>query len=161
MRVLALATEGGFELEGSVPAEDALRITHGAEATVHLAAFPGRTFPARVSERAGGADGVGTFRITLALEGSDPALRSGLLGSFDLQAEAGVHRVVPLSALVEADGPEGAVYTVDDGRARRVPVQIAFVDGDRVAVSGADAIDRVVAVGTPFVRDGAAIVEVR
>jgi RND family efflux transporter MFP subunit len=161
MRVLALATEGGFELEASLPAEDALRVATGATARVRLAAFPDHTFPAHVTERSGGADGIGTFHIALALDDTSTDLRSGLLGTFDLQSTGAIHRVVPLSALVEADGSDGVVYAADDGFARRVPVRITFVDGDRVAVSGADDVSHVVSVGTPFVRDGAPIAEVR
>lgn len=158
MPVVRVATAGGFELVGTVPAADALRVAPGTAASVSLAAFPGRTFAGEVVERTGGAGGLGTFGVTVALADPDVELKSGLLGSFDLRPPGQVHRVVPLSAVAEADGAAAVVYAVEDGVARRVPVEIALVDGDRVALRGAEDLERVVAVGTAFVRDGAAVV---
>jgi hypothetical protein len=66
--------------------------------------------------------------------------------------------VVPLSALTEVDGARAAVYTVQDGVARRVPVEIAWLVGDEVALGSPSDLSEVITVGTTFVRDGAPVV---
>ena len=63
--------------------------------------------------------------------------------------------VVPLEALAQADGDEAFVYVVADGAADRVPVRIAWFDGDTVALSeGPPLGSEVIVKGVPFVHDG-------
>jgi len=62
---------------------------------------------------------------------------------------------VPLSALLEGDGPSGAVFVLDGERARRVPVRIAFLQGGRaVLADGLDGVERVVAEGAAGLAEG-------
>jgi len=64
---------------------------------------------------------------------------------------------VPVEALVEGSGRTAAVYTVspDDGRARRIPVTIGFIEGPRVAVlAGLEQVTEVVTDGAPYLRPG-------
>jgi hypothetical protein len=96
----------------------------------------------------------------VAVDPTDQVLASGLVGSADLAPPSEIAPVVPLAALAEVDGSRGAVYTVQDGVARRVAVSIAFFADDRVALEPPVDAGRVVDVGIALVRDGAAVVEV-
>ncbi|MEQ1507088.1 MAG: efflux RND transporter periplasmic adaptor subunit [Myxococcota bacterium] len=155
--VLRLGTDSAWELEVEVAPADGLAIEPGLDATVALAAYPGEVFPGHVVRRAGGANGLGTFTVTVALDPADRALASGLVGSADLVPLAPAGPTVPLSALAEVDGVDAAVYTVDGAVARRVPVRIAGFDGDAVSLRSPVPVDAVIAVGTAFVRDGAPV----
>jgi RND family efflux transporter MFP subunit len=152
--VLRLSTDSSWELEIAVPAADALRIEPGLPAAVHLAAYGDATFAGQVVRKAGGAGGLGTWLVTVALENPELPLASGLVGSADLRPTSPELPVVPLTALAEVDGSRGVVYTVADGVAKRVPVELAFFADDRVALASPLPADEVVDVGTAFVRDG-------
>lgn len=157
--VLRLGTDAAWELGVAISAADALRVEVGIPATVSLAAYPGETFGGRVVRRAGGAGGLGTWSLTVALDPTDRALASGLVGAADLAPESEPLPVVPLSALAEVNGTTASVYVVDDGSiARRVPVKIAWFDGEDVALAAPrEGLDAVISVGTAFVRDGVAV----
>ena len=65
-----------------------------------------------------------------------------------------------LTSILEADGSTATVYTLtDDGRrARRLPVTVGFIQGERVAVSGGlDGVSSVVTDGAAYLGDGAAV----
>jgi RND family efflux transporter MFP subunit len=154
--VLRLATDDAWEMEISVPAAQALRIGPGEPATVRLLAYPDQSFEGIVARRAGGTT-TGSWSVWITLDPTEVPLASGLVGGADLAPATPPLPVVPLSALTEVDGSSAAVYTVEDGVARRVPVQIAWLVGDEVALSGATDLQSVITVGTSFVRDGAPV----
>ena len=63
-----------------------------------------------------------------------------------------------LASVVAGDGASGAVFAVENGRARRVPVSIAFLDGDRaVLAGGVEHLERVVTDGASRLSDGARV----
>jgi hypothetical protein len=105
--------------------------------------------------------------VELALDARGRALATGLVGRAEV-AVAGQSRLalVPIEAIVEADGDSGSVYVVardqaGRARARRVPVSIAFVRGGHAAVrvgGGLDGVTSVVTDGAAYVEDGAPVV---
>jgi hypothetical protein len=106
------------------------------------------------------AHGTGTFDVEVRLDPRRaPAdLRSGLTARVTIPRLAPVAGAVPLAAVQDADGDRGVVYAVEGGRARRVPVRIAFLQGDRAALSdGLDGLDAVVVEGAHRLADGAAV----
>src|SRR2546426_60629 len=68
--------------------------------------------------------------------------------------------VVPVDAVLEADGSRGTVFVLsaDGKRAERRAVTIGFLDGDRVAVvAGLAGVRSVVTDGAAYLDDGAAV----
>ena len=63
-------------------------------------------------------------------------LLAGLTAKVQIPRSVPAAGAVPLAAVVAGDGAAGAVFAVEDGRARRVPVPIAFLDGDRAVLAG-------------------------
>lgn len=55
----------------------------------------------------------------------------------------------PFAALVEGDGNKAQVFVVDGAVARKREVQVAFIDGEAVALSSG------LAIGTALVTEGA------
>jgi RND family efflux transporter MFP subunit len=140
---------------------DWARLHEGDEATVRLDAYPDVIFPARVSKLADVANSMsGTFDAELQLDPKRKRMAAGLVASVEIQPRRnGTYDLVPIEALVESDGGQGFVYVPQaDGKVRRTPVTIAFLTGEKVAVSeGLEDVQRVVTTGAPYLRDGQAI----
>jgi multidrug efflux pump subunit AcrA (membrane-fusion protein) len=127
---------------------------------VTLDASPGPALAGRVTEVARAAGrGTGTYQVEIALAPADAGgLLSGLTARVEIARTVPAAGAVPLAAVVDGDGEQGAVFTVRDGAAHRVPVQIAFLLGQRAVLSGGlDGVDRVVTDGAPRLADGARV----
>lgn len=137
---------------------DLVRVRLGDAAEVRLDALPGRVFTGVVSEVGAAADpATGTYGVEIALRGAD-GLASGLVGSVEIRprAESEVS-LVPIASLVEADGENASVFTLDASgrRAERRPVRLAFVAGDLVAIhSGLEGVRQVITDGAGRVDAG-------
>jgi membrane fusion protein, multidrug efflux system len=156
------SSERGQVLRAGVADRDAVRLKPGDGATVRFDAFPGEEFSGSVREVAPSADPrTGTYQVEVSVAANGRPLASGLVGRVELRPAAGTEMaLVPIQAILEADGDAATVYTLAaDGRtARRLPVSIAFIQGERVAVSGGlDGIASVVTDGAAYLGDGAAV----
>jgi RND family efflux transporter MFP subunit len=156
------SSERGQVLRVGVADRDAVRLKPGDAATVRFDAFPGEQFAGRVREVAPAADPMtGTYQVEVSVDGAGKPLANGLVGRAELRPAAGTEMaLVPIQAILEADGDAATVYTLaaDGKRARRLPVTIAFITGERVAVSGGlDGVSSVVTDGAAYLGDGAAV----
>jgi len=154
-------TSGGTVFRAGLADRDALAIGVGDAAEVRLDALPDRVFTGRVRERAAiPSPGTATYATEIALEGADDLPR-GLAGTATIVPKGVVAaRLVPLAALLEADGDRGAVFVVREGRATRAEVRLGRIVGDRVVVlAGLDSARRVVTAGAAYLTDGAAVRE--
>jgi RND family efflux transporter MFP subunit len=130
---------------------DVMRVRMGDPAVVRFDALPERELAGRVSEIGAASDPVtGTYRVEIALPAAT-GLASGLVGTVEIRPRANESvALVPMESLLEADGRDGAVYTLSsDGRhAERRPVRLAFAAGERVAIrSGLDGVSVVITQG--------------
>ncbi|MBI5836164.1 MAG: efflux RND transporter periplasmic adaptor subunit [Candidatus Eisenbacteria bacterium] len=138
MPVLAFGSHArGQVLRAGLADRDFVRVRLGDRATVRFDAIPGREFQGTVTELGNASDpATGTYRVEVSLPGA-AALASGLVGSVEIRprAESAV-TLVPVEALLEADGDAATVYTLapDGRRAERREVRLAFLDGGRAAI---------------------------
>ena len=67
--------------------------------------------------------------------------------------------MVPIGAIVDGHGAEGAVFVVEGTRAKKVPVKIAFLLDGRVALAAPtfEPSTHIVSAGTADLIDGAAV----
>jgi RND family efflux transporter MFP subunit len=150
----------GFVVRLGLPDRDVLGLRPGQPAAVTLDARPGVALAGAVSEIARSASrGTGTWDVEVRLLPRDTAdLLGGLTAKVEIAREVQVPAAVPLAALVDADGSQGAVFAVDEGRARRVPVRIAALQGDQAILAGAlPGVTRIVTDGAASLSDGAAV----
>ncbi|HEY6100916.1 MAG TPA: efflux RND transporter periplasmic adaptor subunit [Anaeromyxobacter sp.] len=160
--VLRLSGSGrGFVVRAALAERDVLGLERGAPATVALDARPGVQLPGRVTEIGhAAARGTGTWQVEVAID-PGPAgapLLAGLTAKVQIPRSVPAAGAVPLAAVVAGDGAAGAVFAVEGGRARRVPVSIAFLDGDRaVLAGGVEAVEAVVTDGATRLSDGARV----
>jgi RND family efflux transporter MFP subunit len=154
-------TSGGWVVSAALSDRDVVRVLEGDVAEVTLDAYPGRTFSAKVVEMASAADPMtGTYEVKLSINAGDLRLVQGLVAKVEMVGASGSSvPVVPVHALLEADGSEAVVYVVArreaDEVARRVAVRVGRLVGDRVEiVSGLEGGERLVTEGAPYLRDG-------
>lgn len=156
------SSERGQVLRVGVADRDAVRLKPGDAATVRFDAFPGEEFAGSVREVAPAADpATGTYQVEVSVSAGGKPLSSGLVGRVEMRPAAGAEMaLVPIGSILEADGDAATVYTLAaDGRtARRLPVTVGFIAGERVAVSGGlEGVSSVVTDGAAYLGDGAAV----
>jgi RND family efflux transporter MFP subunit len=159
-------TGDGWEVKVGVIDRDLIRIRKGDSASVRFDAWPSYSFPASVSEISGSADPMtGTFEVELRLDPMGRTLASGFTAKVGIYPSDRVSSLtVPIESIVDADGERGFIFIVtDDGTAaRRVPVQLDQLVGEKVAIRGpVDAGEEVVTEGAPYLIDGSRIEVVR
>ena len=160
--VLVLGSRGaGNVLKAGLADRDVVSIRKGDAAIVRFDALSGRAFAGRVSRIGAAADpGTGTYEVEIALDSAD-GLAAGLVGRVEIRPAKGVAtRLVPVEAVLEADGGDATVYALssDGTRAERRHVTVAFIRGSRVAVAkGLEGVSRVLTDGAAYLDDGAAV----
>lgn len=154
-------TRGGWIVRAALSDRDVVRVKAGSAAEVRLDAFPDRKFAATVTEIAAAADPqTGTYELKLAIDPQGAHFVQGLVAKVVIpdQGAEGVP-VVPVTALLEADGRAALVFVVaESGHARRVAVQTGRLLGERIEiVMGLSPGDRVVTEGAAWLNDNDAV----
>jgi RND family efflux transporter MFP subunit len=136
---------------------DVLAVKPGQLAEVSLDARPGAPFAARVTRIASSiTPGVGTFEVELTPLDRQVslALPSGLSVKVSFAREEQALSL-PLTSIIDGDGAHAFVYVVENARAKRVPVELDGIEGERVALRSELSPElAVVALGAPELQDG-------
>jgi RND family efflux transporter MFP subunit len=160
--VLTLGSRSrGVVVRAALADRDVVRVWRGDPATVRFEALPDLALQGTVTEIAAAADpATGTYRVEIAVRGA-AGLASGLVGQVEIRPRAARSMfLVPVEAVLEADGARGTVFVLsaDGRRAERRAVTIGFLTGDRVAVvAGLEGVRSVVTNGAAYLDDGAAV----
>jgi len=150
---------GGWIVKAGLTDKDVLGLRTGDAATVRLDARPAEALRGRVAEIARSpSPATGTYEIQVRLEDAPADLVAGFTAKIELRRAVPSAGAVPLAALQDGDGERGAVFALDGTRARRVPVRVAFLQGDRAVLSGGlDGVDEIVLDGASKLVDGAPV----
>jgi RND family efflux transporter MFP subunit len=155
---------GGWVVRAALADRDALGLEAGRPASVTLDARPGAPIPGAVSEVARNpSPATGTYEVEIRLDAARAPrdLLSGLPAKVEIARTVPAAARVPLASVVDGDGERGAVYVVERDRARRVPVRIAFLQGDSAVLAGGLAGgEQVVTDGATRLADGDAVAPV-
>lgn len=133
------------------------QIEKGLGAEVRLEAFPGQVFKAFVSDKAVmTTDGSGTLDIELTLKDQPPSLAAGMIGKIEIPLPQSTSiTTIPIDALVKTNGEQGRVFTIRQGVAHELPIEIFRILGDQVMVGqGLEEIDSVVTIGSVYLEEG-------
>ncbi len=160
--VLVVGGNGrGWIVRTSLADRDVVRVRVGDRAELAFDAWPGRAFSGRISNVSSAAEpATGTFPVEIQVEQDGERFVQGLVAKVGLVPQGrsvAATPVVPLQALLEANGDQAFVFVVDAGarRARRVAVHIGRLADARVEiVDGLKAGDQVVVDGAAFLADG-------
>ncbi|MDO1446224.1 efflux RND transporter periplasmic adaptor subunit [Rhodocytophaga aerolata] len=137
--VFASASKEQWILRTGVSDRDMVRITLGDKATVQFDAYPGTDFPATVTEIAQMADASkGTFEVELTVDPQGKKLATGMVAKVQILPSQKVAAViVPIEALIEADGEKGFVYVLSDDKqtVTKTAVTLAGIYDNQVGIS--------------------------
>ncbi|WP_394828814.1 efflux RND transporter periplasmic adaptor subunit [Pendulispora albinea] len=149
----------GAVVRAPYASRDVVRMRVGDPARVVLDVAPEAPLVARVSQIAAAASpGTGGYEVELALAEPPPYLLSGLTAKVETEQLEPASAVVPVGALLDGDALQASAYVVEAGKAKRVPVTIRSIAGDRaVLASGLEHQELVVKAGISDLRDGAPV----
>ena len=158
------ATGEGWVVRTALADRDAVRVDLDDAATIAFDAFPGRRFEGRVTRIGSSADPqTGTFEVEIEVAPGGARFVRGLVAKVELAirgADDTPRTVVPVTAIVEADGPLGVVYVLEPaaGVVRRREVTVGPITGGRVVVlAGLEPGEQVVTDGAAWLTDGHAV----
>lgn len=133
-----------------------VKLNQAAEITFD--AYPGQKFMARVTDKSTlVSNASGKLDIELTMQNTPPALAAGMLCKVALSSTGGASlQVIPVDALVKADGEHAEVFIVNEqSQAKKIPITIQKIMGEKVAVkSGLQGVAQVVTIGTMYLEDG-------
>lgn len=153
------AQDQGFVVRTGLADREIVQVKLGDEAQIRLDALPGRTLTGKVTEVSGASDPRGgMFGIEVALDPVDLPLKSGLVAKLTIvpaTAKAAERIYVPIGAIVEGNGRTARVFVLDQKHARQRDVEVAFIEGENVAlVAGLQAGEQVITDGAQYLEDG-------
>jgi len=156
--VFLFGTTGSWKIKAGLSDRDFVRIHPGDQAKVTFDAYPDTVFSAVVSQVGEAANPMtGTYKVELDLQQAPERLASGFVANVEIiPSRKQPYTLVPIGAMVEAEGHTGYVFTVNStGKAQKVKVEIAAVQGDRIAVSkGLETITKIVTEGAAYLSEG-------
>jgi RND family efflux transporter MFP subunit len=148
--------ERGFVLRVSVSDRAVAELRRGDAAVIALDAHDEPIAATIVEIARAPSMATGTFDVELAFEppaGLEP--RTGLVGRATLAIGEPVSASIPLAALVDGRDRDASVYVIEDGRAARRAVRVAFFHGEHAAIaSGLEGVAAVVTAGADRLSDG-------
>jgi membrane fusion protein, multidrug efflux system len=160
------AQDKGFVVRTGLADREIVQVKLGDPALIRLDALPDAVLKGKVTEVASAADSAsGMFRIEVSVDSVDLPLKSGLVAKLTIipsSATAGARVYVPIGAIVEGNGRTARVFVLDKEHARRRDVEVAFIEGESVALSGGlQSGEQVITDGAQYLEDGeqVAIVE--
>ena len=141
-----------------VPERRMYQLHPGQEANIAVEALPDREFSGKIRMISPEVDPEsGTVKVTLEVT-ADGLLKPGMFATVRIiTARRPQTLIVPKKALVlETD--EDDVFLIEEGKVKRIAIELGFVEGDKVeVVSGLKEGDQVVTVGHEGLKDGAAV----
>ncbi len=154
-------TEDASTMDTGVPDSEVVGLRLGDSAQVIFDVYPSIPVEAKVTEIAESPDPVtGTYQVKLSLEPTEVKLLSGFSGKVTIYPKPeGPEYLVPIDAVVQADGYGASVFAIDSsGKSRRIDVRVEKLLGDRVAISkGLEGIERVITLGASYAADGSSV----
>ncbi|MFT3927851.1 MAG: efflux RND transporter periplasmic adaptor subunit [Myxococcales bacterium] len=163
-RVLQLVgASRGLIVKTQIPESEILGLRLGQKARVVLDVSPDQVFEGHISSIARvSTPSTGAFAVDISFDTPvATSLPAGLSAKVELDRSETPSAVVPLESLIEGDGRAGAVFVVNDGKAKRLPVSVSFVANGQVGLSSAEGLAQwVVDRGADQLVDGSAVVVV-
>jgi multidrug efflux system membrane fusion protein len=139
---------------------DWARLKLGDKATVQLDAYPEDTFAGSVSNLAQSADPVSKlYQAEVKIDPAGKRFATGLFGKVELvSSQSRQYASIPVEAVIEGNGNKGFVFVNENGKAKRLPITIGYLDGEKVLVSqGLENVKAVITSGSAFLTDSSSL----
>ena len=143
--------------------KDWARLKIRDRASVRLDAYPDRLFAGTIQELAQAADPVNKlYEIEIRIDPNGVKLAPGLFAKATLTpAQRRAYTTVPIEAIVEGNGKDGFVYVLekDKRHVRKQPVQIGYISGEKVLLTGGlSPTSQVITSGSAYLTEGSEVV---
>lgn len=164
--IVMTAKDKGWVVRIGLADRDLMRIETGDSATVVFDALPGKIVSGSVSEIGAAPNPTnGAYEVEIKIDAAPDRLLTGLIAKVSVKpSSAKPTTLVPIEALVEANGTNGFVFApASNGRsAIRVPVTVAYVHDGKAGISdGLAGITSVITAGATKLTDGTPVAVVK
>lgn len=151
----------GWIVKTSLADRDIVHVAPGDTVRVSFDAYPGRSYTGRISNVSSAAEtATGTFPVEIQVEAGAERFVQGLVAKITLAppgAQAAAATVVPLQALLEANGDRAWVFVLDPTKStvKRVVIRTGRISAEQIeVVDGLRSGQQVVIDGAAFLTDG-------
>lgn len=128
--------------------------------TVKLDAYPDEPLTGTISRLAQVADPMNKlYEIEIKIAPNGKRLAAGLFAKVELYpSQSRTYTVVPVEAIVEGNGRDAFVFVNNQGKAKRIPVTVGYLDGPKVLItSGLHSIQTIITSGSAYLTEGSPI----
>lgn len=150
------SSEKAKVIRANLTDKDVIHVQLGNKANIQFDAYPNTIFTGVVIEKASLADPfTGTYEVEIQLNDEDKQLLSGFIGRVEIitNTTAGLLQI-PIDALLGANGDEGEVFVVENGKAVKTGIRIFKIKNDQLLVArGLDSSDQVITSGVGYLED--------
>lgn len=156
--IINSASNNDWVIRFGVADKDWSIIQKGDAATVSIDAYPNKSFAGIITKKAESADPYSnTYEIEVKVLPNGEKFASGLFAGIQLKGNAvkGL-KLLPIEALAEADEKKGFVFVLNEDKksVKKIPVKIAFINKDKVAIqSGLENIAEVITDGVSYLTE--------
>ncbi|MFN8279115.1 MAG: efflux RND transporter periplasmic adaptor subunit [Saprospiraceae bacterium] len=136
---------------------DWARVNQGDTASVMMDAFPGEKMQALVTQLSSASTSASnTFDVELRFIHTPPRMAAGLTAHINLQPrQQNKFKLIPSDALIRSNGQWAYAFTIENGKAKKIKLQIADLLGDETAISeGLEGIHEVITTGAMYLEEG-------
>ncbi|MCW3124663.1 MAG: Efflux transporter periplasmic adaptor subunit [Bacteroidetes bacterium] len=147
-------------VKAGVSDKDWARLKIGNTATVRIDAYRDEVFTATVSQLAQAPDPTsGLYQIELKLANTGKSIATGLFAKAEIKPTDDASYIsAPVDAVVEGNGKEAFVFIAENGKARRLPVRVAFIkDGQILLSSGLEDGTAIITDGSAYLTEGVSV----
>lgn len=146
-------------LKAGLTDKDFVQLKKGDEATIKFDAYPDIEFSGAVSELPESADPTNSlYPVEFQFQTQGKKFTYGMFATISLKKKGQPYVSIPVDAIVEGNGRSAYVFVPENGKARKVPIQIAFLQGNLAYLSkGVDSGTSVITGGSAYLTENAAI----
>ncbi len=140
--------------------KDWARLQIGNTARVTIDAYSGEVFTGVVSQLSQVPDPMsGLYQAEIKLKATGKNMATGLFAKAEIiPSGAAQYVAVPVDAIIEGNGKDAFVFTVENGKAHKMPVKVAFIkDGEVMLTAGVESNAQVITDGSAYLTDGVAV----
>lgn len=140
--------------------KDWVRLKISDRATIHLDAYPDEPLNGTVARLAQSADLMNKlYEIEIKIAPNGKRLAAGLFAKVELHpSQSRTYAVIPVESIVEGNGRDAFVFVNNQGKAKRIPVTVGYLDGPKVLItSGLDSIQTIITSGSAYLTEGSPI----
>lgn len=156
--ILGTGTDA-FVVNVGLADKDIVKLKIGDQASITLDAYPNENFTAKISQIAQTINpSTGTYEVELEMVSNGKKLISGFVAKASIHpSTSNSSLVIPISALVEADGKKAFVFVFNSSNSvvSKRPISIGKIVGSKVELlDGLEQDEQVVTLGSGFISDG-------